>query len=86
MNKQLLSTLANPIRLKLLCCLSRGAKNVTQLIENCSLSQSAVSQHLARLKTVGLVNTTRVGKVIIYELKNEQVGAMANQLAQFVDV
>ena len=69
MQSLVLSSLSNKTRLKLLLCLSESEKNVTQLTNNCGLSQSAVSQHLEKLRSSGLVVTKREGKEIFYSLK-----------------
>jgi ArsR family transcriptional regulator len=68
MKSKVLSSLANEVRLKLILCLSKGEKNVTQLIGKCGLSQSAVSQHLEKLRESGLVKTRKEGKEIFYSL------------------
>jgi len=70
MDNIVLNAIANPVRLKLLYCLSRERKNVLQLIEKCGLSQSAVSQHLLKLKGAGLVKDEREGKFVYYSLVN----------------
>ena len=63
------SAVGNEVRAKLLLCLSRSSKNVTQMIHTCGLSQSAVSQHLRKLKAAGLVSTKKEGKEILYSIK-----------------
>lgn len=47
------------------------------------LTQSETSQRLARLRSVGLVNTNRVGKNIYYSLNEEKVTYFENLLKQF---
>ncbi len=84
MKSQVLSALANPVRLKLIICLSRGSKNVTELIGSCGLSQSAVSQHLEKLRTAGLVTTNRGGKEIYYALKDKETAKVGLVLQNFL--
>ncbi len=84
MQAPVLSALANPVRLKLITCLSRGSKNVTQLIENCGLGQSAVSQHLEKLRRAGLVSTKRDGKEIFYELKDRRTAKISYLLQKYL--
>jgi DNA-binding transcriptional ArsR family regulator len=48
----MLKELANPSRLLILCQLVDGEKSVGELCRTIGLSQSAVSQHLARLQMV----------------------------------
>lgn len=67
-----LKKLANPSRLMVLCALSDGEQSVSQLNERVTLSQSALSQHLAALREARLVNTRREGQTIYYSLQGEQ--------------
>ena len=67
----LLKVLANRYRLMLLCELHKGEKSVTALQQMVGLSQSAVSQHLARLRDEGLVSTRREAQTIYYTLASE---------------
>jgi ArsR family transcriptional regulator, virulence genes transcriptional regulator len=60
----LLKAMANERRLLILCHLSQGEKSVSELEALVSLSQSALSQHLARLRRDGLVATRRAGQTI----------------------
>jgi DNA-binding transcriptional ArsR family regulator len=69
MKSDIYSVLGNQIRSKLILCLSQKPKNVTELISNCGLAQSAVSQHLTKLKQSGIVRTKKDGKEIYYSLK-----------------
>ncbi len=64
------AALGNETRVKLLLCLAAGSKNVTDLIRTCGLSQSAVSQHLSKLKQAGLVRTQKEGKIVWYSLRH----------------
>jgi ArsR family transcriptional regulator len=84
MDSVILSSLSNQTRLKLLVCLSQGEKNVSQLITKCDLSQSAVSQHLEKLRVAGLVNTRRQGKEIFYSLTNPKTAVVSKQLLAFL--
>ena len=47
------------------------------------ITQSETSQRLARLRSIGLVNTNRVGKNIYYSLNTEKVTYFENLLKQF---
>lgn len=78
-----ISALSNPVRIKLLCCLSKSSKNVAELMENCGLAQSAVSQHLIKLKKVGLVKDRKQGKFVYYSLTDRKTAKVANMLIGF---
>lgn len=65
---QLLKTLGNEKRLMVLCLLVEGERSVGELNAHLELSQSALSQHLAILRTDGLVVTRREAQTIYYAL------------------
>ncbi len=67
----LLKALSNEKRLLIVCSLYKGEKNVGELEEIVGLSQSALSQHLARLRRDRLVNTRRDAQTIYYSLVDE---------------
>jgi DNA-binding transcriptional ArsR family regulator len=65
---ELLKNLANPSRLLVLCALVTREHTAGELEQIVGLSQSAVSQHLARLRKDGIVSTRRDGQKIHYAL------------------
>jgi len=67
---RLLKLLANEQRLTVLCRLSGTEMSVTELGEYVNLSQSALSQHLAKLRADGLVATRRDAQTIYYRLSD----------------
>jgi len=76
----MLKELANPSRLLILCQLIGGEKPVGELCQAIELSQSAVSQHLARLREAGLVGAEKRGQMVYYRLCNMQVHALLSTL------
>lgn len=64
----LLKALANSQRLHILCILVGGEHSVGELNAELGLSQSALSQHLARLREENLVTTRREAQTIHYAL------------------
>lgn len=67
---KLLKLLANQQRLTILCRLSGGEMSVTQLGQYVDLRQSALSQHLAKMRADGLVETRREAQTIYYRLSD----------------
>lgn len=66
---RLLKTLANAQRLRVLCLLVGTEMTVGQINEQLpDLSQSALSQHLAKLREEGMVSTRRESQAIWYRL------------------
>ena len=63
-----LKGLANPQRLRILCLLIEGELAVSQLNERIPLSQSALSQHLALLRTKSLVSTRKQAQTVFYSV------------------
>ncbi len=68
----LLKAMSNERRLLILCYLSEGEKSVGELEELVDLSQSALSQHLARLRRDKLVRTRRSAQNIYYSLNGHE--------------
>lgn len=68
----LLKALANENRLMILCTLIGGEMSVGELNARVSLSQSALSQHLASLREAGLVATRKEAQTVYYTLQGEE--------------
>jgi len=77
MNADVYTAISNPVRIKLLMCLSDRPKNVEELIRTCGLSQSAVSQHLSKLKKAGILATKKEGKYVFYKLLYPEAAEIA---------
>jgi len=82
-NPYILRAFSSLPRIKLLLCLKEKEKNVSQLIKNCRLSQSAVSQHLTKLKNWGLVSCQKQGKEVYYKLDKKNAAEIAEKLLVF---
>ena len=78
--EKLLKALANRNRLMILCELHKGERSVTALQEAVALSQSALSQHLAKLREEGLVTTRRESQTIHYSLASREVSLVIGLL------
>jgi len=76
----LLKALSNEKRLMIMCALHEGEKKVGDLEKIVGLSQSALSQHLARLRRDGLVTTRREAQTIYYSSSNSSVHAVLSCL------
>ena len=76
----LLKAMANERRLLVLCYLGANEMSVSELERLVGLSQSALSQHLARLRNDGLVSTRRNGQTIYYSLKGMEARRILDTL------
>lgn len=72
----LLKAMGNERRLLILCHLAVGERSVGELEKLVDLSQSALSQHLARLRHDGLVRTRRSAQNIYYSLDGDDARAV----------
>ncbi|MBO6544479.1 MAG: winged helix-turn-helix transcriptional regulator [Alphaproteobacteria bacterium] len=70
---QLLNAMSNPHRLRVLCELHAGELMVGDLQDRIGISQSNLSQQLARLRRDGLVSTRRESQKIFYTLASDEV-------------
>lgn len=77
----LLKALAHEARLMVLCQLAEGEHSVGALQQGSGLSQSALSQHLARLREEGLVATRREAQTIYYRLADPKAERILATLA-----
>ncbi len=77
---QMLKELANQNRLMIFCCLGDAEMSVSQINEKVALSQSALSQHLARLREAGFLSCRREGQTVFYRLSNTEVSQIIKAL------
>ncbi|NVK17663.1 MAG: helix-turn-helix transcriptional regulator [Methylocystaceae bacterium] len=70
---ELLKMMGNEKRLMILCQLGNGEKSVGELEKLIGLKQSALSQHLAKLRAERLVSTRRESQTVYYSLASEEV-------------
>ena len=73
MQAEILKTLASPRRLEILHRLAEGPCEVGRLAEDIGASQPNISQHLAVLRTAGLVDAERDGREVRYRLSDPDV-------------
>ena len=77
----ILKELANEKRLLILCgLLEKGEASVAELSEFADLGQSAMSQHLARLRASNMVKFRREGAVIYYAVADRRIGTLMKTL------
>jgi ArsR family transcriptional regulator, virulence genes transcriptional regulator len=82
----LLKAMGNERRLLILCQLAGGEKSVGELEDAIDLSQSALSQHLARLRKDGLVRTRRNAQTIYYSIDSAAAAAVMKTLQDQLSV
>ena len=78
--------LANPVRRQLLMALRAGPRTASELVQGMPIARSAVSEHLALLRDVGLVRAQKRGRERVYHLDPRpltEVGAWLNVMLAF---
>ena len=77
----MLKLLGNERRLLVLCLLaSRGEMTVSELVSTVGSSQSALSQHLARLRVDGLVAFRRNSQTLHYRISDQRAARILKLL------
>ena len=80
---EMLKTIAHPVRLCILAMLIKEQEsNVTDIQCCLDVPQPSVSQHLAKLKSAGILSSERNGTEIIYKIKSEEVKHIIEQILQ----
>jgi DNA-binding transcriptional ArsR family regulator len=78
----ILKTIASPRRLEMIHILGAGPAEVRWLAEYFGLPQPAVSQHLAALRSAGLVEAFRTGRQVRYALVDPEIVAACDLMRQ----
>ncbi|EGV36101.1 ArsR/SmtB family transcription factor [Neisseria weaveri] len=69
----LFKSISNPHRFMILCLLAESEKNVSELMQEIGINQTAVSNHLAKLRSEGLVDFTRYHRVLQYRILSPEI-------------
>lgn len=75
-----LRSLASRHRLMVLCSLVEGEMQAGELVRRLGLTQSNLSQHLAKLREEGLVEARREGTAIFYRIGSDRVRPILAEL------
>ncbi len=68
-----LKALAHESRLVTVCFIGSGEKSVQELENLLGTTQSNVSQHLAKLRDKGVLETRKAGNQVFYRIKDPRV-------------
>lgn len=81
----LLRMLADPTRMRILWVLSVREHDVAALTEQVCGARPAVSQHLAKLKLAGLVQSRKVGRRSLYSVRGVHVRSLLTEVFSVAD-
>jgi DNA-binding transcriptional ArsR family regulator len=83
MQASILKTIASPRRLEMIHLLGEtGPMEVRRLAEHFEIPQPTVSQHLAALRSAGLVEAVRTGREVRYQLVDPEIVAACDLMRQ----
>ena len=78
---ELLKLLANEHRLLILCALMEGPRTVGELhLYTPHITASALSQHLAQLRTAGILSSEKQGMNVVYAIQDTRVSALIDAI------
>lgn len=83
MEQDIFKALADPTRRAIFEKLAAGGMNASALREGMAISQPAMSQHLAVLRTAGLVREERQGRFVNYEVDPDGLALIAQWLSKY---
>lgn len=70
---RVLKAMSNDRRLRILCHLSEKERSVGELCKLVGMGQSALSQHLAKLRADKIVKTRREAQTIYYSIASREI-------------
>lgn len=82
---EVLNILSNPKRVEVVLKLADGEQSVTKLADQVDLSQSALSQHLAKMREAGVVKARRHGLVVYYRLAMPELIGLLKEVTRFLE-
>jgi DNA-binding transcriptional ArsR family regulator len=82
---EIFKALSDPTRAQLVYLLTKREMSVNELSEKLPVSSSAVSHHLAKLRTIRLVNNRREGNQVFYSIDDSHVRGLFNEAIYNLD-
>ncbi|HOK02760.1 MAG TPA: metalloregulator ArsR/SmtB family transcription factor [Spirochaetota bacterium] len=70
---EILKSIAHPIRLKILCFLLEGEKNVSEIEQKFGSTISNISQHLTVLRKADIISRRKDANFMYYSLKDTNI-------------
>lgn len=83
MLQETIFALSDPTRREIIKLLRRGGRTAGQISERFDLSPPAISRHLRILREAELIESERCGKFLLYRLRTEPLGDLADWLLSF---
>ena len=84
LHSEICKTMANPRREAIIDTIHRGEMTVSTLVKKTGISQANLSQHLAILRSKGVVQTRREGNNIYYSIANPKIIEAYDLISEFL--
>lgn len=79
------AALGDPSRARIIFALTQGEQSVNALAEIAGISPSAVSHHLARLRSLRLVRTRRAANQVFYKVDDAHVAGLFREMLSHLE-
>lgn len=79
---ELFSLLSAPMRLRVMCALCDGERNVSDLLARIETTQPNMSQHLSTLYRAGVLDRRREGTQVFYRVRSERLLSMCRTVCE----
>ncbi len=79
---EILKSIAHPIRLKILCFLLDGEKNVSEIEHQFGSTISNISQHLTVLRKADIINRRKEANYMYYSIKDNNIEALMETIKE----
>lgn len=73
---RIMNILSHEKRLSILCMLSDGPKNISELTKNLDISQSLVSQFTLKMRDQGILSSEKKWKEVYYTLDDQKIAQL----------
>ncbi len=77
---EILKSIAHPIRMKILCFLMDGEKNVSEIEQEFGSTISNISQHLTILRKASIINRRKESNFMFYSIKDRSILTLMDSL------
>lgn len=82
LHAEVCKTLANPKRIEIISLLSAGEQSVSRLLNKTGLLKANLSQHLAIMRSSGIVKTRKEGLTVFYRIANPKIVKACNLMRE----
>lgn len=77
-----LKAMSHPLRLKILCSLGQNAVSVQEIVDRVGTTQSNISQHLAIMRSKGILNCKKDANRVYYFVDDERTLKLVEMLKE----